>query len=56
LPTGVPQGAGLYLAGAAGDRSYAALLAWTPPVTWVAGGAVLLVLFVAAPTRRPATF
>ena len=46
---------GLVASGAAGDRNYAALLAWTPPVTWIAGGAVLLVLFVAAPTRRPAT-
>ena len=41
--------------GVPGDPAYAPLLAWTPPLTWLAGGAVLLVLLGVTTTRRPAT-
>ena len=45
----------LVAGGVAGDPGYAALRDWTPPASWLAGGAVLLILLGVAAVRRPAT-
>ena len=41
--------------GLPGDPGYATLLAWAPPVTWIVGGGVFLILLMLASQRRPAT-
>ncbi len=40
--------------GVPGDPAYAGLLVWTPPLSWIAGGAVLLILLGVTTARRPA--